>query len=110
MITETQVVLRKQTPTAPNEWLYQSSMETRTKEVTNDDGTIETLTEEVEVRQFVRSAYLGNNADPWQECTQEEKEAWEAEQAEREEQDAEAESASVADRAAGDRGTEEAAV
>ena len=77
MITETQVVLRKQTPTAPNEWLYQSSMETRTKEVTNDDGTIETLTEEVEVRQFVRSAYLGNNAEPWQECTDAEKEKWE---------------------------------
>ena len=77
-------MLRKQTPTAPNEWLYQSSMETRTKEVTNDDGTIETLTEEVEVRQFVRSAYLGNNADPWQECTDAEKEAWEAMQAERE--------------------------
>ena len=84
MITETQVVLRKQTPTAPNEWLYQSSMETRTKEVTNDDGTIETLTEEVEVRQFVRSAYLGNNAEPWSECTDAEKTAWEAEQAERE--------------------------
>ena len=82
MITETQVVLRKQTPTAPNEWLYQ--METRTKEVTNDDGTIETLTEEVEVRQFVRSAYLGNNAEPWSECTDAEKTAWEAEQAERE--------------------------
>ena len=79
MITETQVVLRKQTPTAPNEWLYQSSMETRTREVTNDDGTIETLTEEVEVRQFVRSAYLGNNAEPWSECTDAEKTAWEAE-------------------------------
>ena len=111
MITETQVVLRKQTPTAPNEWLYQSSMETRTKEVTNDDGTIETLTEEVEVRQFVRSAYLGNNADPWSECTDAEKEKWEEAARQREvEQDAEAESASVADRAAGDRGTEEAAV
>lgn len=101
MITETQVVLRKQTPTAPNEWLYQ--METRTKEVTNDDGTIETLTEEVEVRQFVRSAYLGNNADPWSECTTEEKEAWEEEHKEVE-QDAEE------SLAAGDRGTEEAAV
>ena len=76
--------MRKQTPTAPNEWLYQSSMETRTKEVTNDDGTIETLTEEVEVRQFVRSAYLGNNAEPWSECTDAEKTAWEAMVAERE--------------------------
>ena len=66
-----------QRPTPPNEWLYQSSMETRTKEVTNDDGTIETLTEEVEVRQFVRSAYLGNNAEPWSECTDAEKTAWE---------------------------------
>ena len=79
MITETQVVLRKQTPTAPNEWLYQSSMETRTKEVVRfETGEPATLTEEVEVRQFVRSAYLGNNAEPWSECTQEEKEAWEA--------------------------------
>lgn len=86
MITETQVVLRKQTPTAPNEWLYQSSMETRTKEVTNDDGTIETLTEEVEVRQFVRSAYLGNNAEPWSECTQTQKEAWEEEMRKKEEE------------------------
>lgn len=86
MITETQVVLRKQTPTAPNEWLYQSGMETRTREVTNDDGTIETLTEEVEVRQFVRSAYLGNNADPWSECTDAEKTAWEAAQRKKEEE------------------------
>ena len=93
-----------QRPTPPNEWLYQSSMETRTKEVTNDDGTIETLTEEVEVRQFVRSAYLGNNAEPWSECTDAEKEKWEAEQAEQVEQDAEE------SLAAGDRGTEEAAV
>ena len=105
MITETQVVLRKQTPTAPNEWLYQSSMETRTKEVTNDDGTIETLTEEVEVRQFVGSAYLGNNAEPWSECTDAEKTAWEEAARQREvEQDAEE------SLAAGDRGTEEAAV
>ena len=83
MIQETQVLLRKQTPTAPNEWLYQSSMETRTKEVTNDDGTIETLTEEVEVRQFVRSAYLGKDDTPYAECTNAEKVAWKAMVAER---------------------------
>lgn len=105
MIQETTVTLRKQTPTAPNEWLYQSSMETRTKEVTNDDGTIETLTEEVEVRQFVRSAYLGNNAEPWKECTDAEKTAWEEAARQREEEQDAEESL-----AAGDRGTEEAAV
>ena len=83
MIQETQVTLRKQTPTAPNEWLYQVSHETREKQVTNEDGTTETLTEEVEVRQFVGSAYLGSNAEPWLECTTAEKEAWEAMVAER---------------------------
>ena len=105
MITETQVVLRKQTPTAPNEWLYQSSMETRTKEVTNDDGTMETLTETFEVRKFHPSVYLGKGDHPWKECTDAEKTAWEEAARQREvEQDAEE------SLAAGDRGTEEAAV
>lgn len=55
MIQETTVTLRKQTPTAPNEWLYQSTFEG-----------------EIEVRNFVKSVYLGNNAEPWAECTEEE--------------------------------------
>lgn len=77
MIQETTVTLRKQTPTAPCEWLYQSTMESRDKEVTNEEGVVETITEEVEVRNFVKSVYLGNNAEPWAECTNEEKLAWE---------------------------------
>lgn len=77
MIQETKVTLRKQTPTAPNEWLYQSTFEHREKEVTNEDGVIETITEEIEVRNFVKSVYLGNNAEPWEECSNEEKLAWE---------------------------------
>ena len=77
MIQETTVTLRKQTPTAPNEWLYQSTFESRDKEVTSEEGIVETITEEVEVRNFVKSVYLGNNAEPWSECTNEEKLAWE---------------------------------
>lgn len=77
MIQETTVTLRKQTPTTPNEWLYQSTFERRDKEVTNEEGVVETITEEVEVRNFVKSVYLGNNAEPWEECTDEEKTAWE---------------------------------
>lgn len=77
MIQETQVLLRKQTPTAPAEWLYQSTFETRSRDITHEDGTTETITEEVEVRQFVKSVYLGAHADPWSECTDEEKTEWE---------------------------------
>ena len=77
MIQETTVTLRKQTPTTPNEWLYQSTFESRDKEVTNEEGVVETITEEVEVRNFVKSVYLGNNAEPWAECTDTEKLAWE---------------------------------
>ena len=79
MIQETTVTLRKQTPTAPNEWLYQSTFESRNKEITNEEGVVETITKEVEVRNFVKSVYLGNNAEPWHECTDEEKTAWEEE-------------------------------
>lgn len=79
MIQETTVTLRKQTPTAPNEWLYQSSIESRSREVTHEDGTTETLTEEVEVRNFVKSVYLGANADPWAECTEADRLAYEEE-------------------------------
>ena len=72
-----EILIRKQTPTAPNEWLYQSTFESRDKEVTNEEGVVETITEEVEVRNFVKSVYLGNNAEPWSECTEAEKTAWE---------------------------------
>lgn len=88
MIQETQVLLRKQTPTAPNEWLYQSTFETRSRDITHEDGTTETLTEEVEVRNFVKSVYLGSNAEPWAECTDEEKTAWESRTLDTEEGDA----------------------
>lgn len=77
MIQETTVTLRKQTPTAPNEWLYQSTIESREKEVTNEEGVVETISEEVEVRNFAKSVYLGANAEPWAECTDEEKVQWE---------------------------------
>lgn len=77
MIQETTVTLRKQTPTIPNEWLYQSIIENRDKEITKEDGVVETIAEEVEVRNFAKSVYLGANADPWSECTDEEKTAWE---------------------------------
>jgi hypothetical protein len=77
MIQETTVTLRKQTPTAPNEWLYQSTFESREKEVTNEERVVETITEEVEVRNFVKSVYLGATAEPWKECTNEEKLVWE---------------------------------
>lgn len=79
MIQETKVLLRKQTPTAPNEWLYEQTFETRSREITHEDGTTETITEEIEVRNFVNSVYLGATAEPWNECTNEEKEEWERE-------------------------------
>ena len=78
MIQETQVTLRKQTPTAPNEWLYKATFETREKEVVNDNGETETITEEVEVRTFHPSAYLGKDDTPYAECTEAEKVAWES--------------------------------
>lgn len=79
MIQETKVLLRKQTPTAPNEWLYEQTFETRSREITHEDGTTETITEEIEVRNFVNSVYLGATAETWNECTNEEKEEWERE-------------------------------
>ena len=78
MIQETQVTLRKQTPTAPNEWLYKATFETREKEVVNDNGETETITEEVEVRTFHPSAYLGKDDTPYAECTDADKAAYEA--------------------------------
>ena len=78
MIQETTVTLRKQTPTAPNEWLYEQTFETRSREVTHDDGTTETITEEVEVRTFHPSVYLGKDAAPLQECTAADKAKWDS--------------------------------
>ena len=49
--------LRTQTPTAPNEWLYQDRGE-------ND-------------RYFTTFVYLGKNEPEWTECTNAEKLAWE---------------------------------
>ena len=77
MIQETTVTLRKQTPTAPCEWLYQSTFESREKQVTNEKGVVENITEEVEVRNFVKSVYLGKNEQPWAECTDSQKEEYE---------------------------------
>ena len=77
MIQETQVLLRKQTPTAPNEWLYKTTFEQREKEVVLEDSTTESTTIEVETRNFVKSIYLGVTAEPWSECTNKEKLAWE---------------------------------
>ena len=78
MIQETQVTLRKQTPTAPNEWLYKATFEQRDKEVVNENGDTEIVTENVEVRSFHPSVYLGKDDAPYSECTSEEKLAWEA--------------------------------
>ena len=52
------MALRTQTPTAPNEWLYQDRGE-------ND-------------RYFTTFVHLGKEEPKWQECTNEEKLAWEA--------------------------------
>ena len=71
MITEETVTLRHQTPTPPNEWLFQSEM-----------------IEEQEVRTFSREVYLGKDSEPWHECTNAAKQQWEDEhQHESEQQD-----------------------
>lgn len=51
-----EIILRKQTPTAPNEWLYED----------NQDG-----------RFFCKEVYLGKHAEPWHECTDSQKEEYE---------------------------------
>ena len=51
------MALRVQTPSQPDNWLYQDRGE-------ND-------------RYFTKLVYLGKNADEWPECTNEEKEQWE---------------------------------
>lgn len=48
---------RVQTPTPPNEWCYQ------------DQGE--------DFRYFTKRVLLGKNEQPWSECTDEEKTAWE---------------------------------
>lgn len=59
MIQEETVTLRKQTPEAPNEWLY---------EVVEENGE--------EKREFKPFVYLGKNAEPWPECTEQERQDW----------------------------------
>lgn len=51
--------LRPQVPTPPNEWLHDGA----------PDWT----------RYFTTIVYLGKDAEPWAECTNEEKEEWERE-------------------------------
>lgn len=56
MITEETITLRRQTPTPPNDWLYEDK-----------EGK----------RDFFKDIYLGKYQDPFPECTDEEKEKWE---------------------------------
>ena len=71
MIQEITLTKRVQTPTPPNEWCYQDQGEN--------------------FRYFTKRVLLGKNEQPWAECTDADKAAWE--EAQREvEQDAEAES------------------
>lgn len=51
--------LRLQEPSNPNNWLYEAISENE--------------------RNFSKSVYLGISAEPWLECTNEEKIAWEEE-------------------------------
>ena len=57
MIQEITLTKRVQTPTPPNEWCYQDQGEN--------------------FRYFTKKVILGANAEPWAECTDEEKTAWE---------------------------------
>jgi hypothetical protein len=57
MIQEITLTKRVQTPTPPNEWCYQDQGEN--------------------FRYFTKKVILGANAEPWAECTDEEKLAWE---------------------------------
>ena len=59
MIQEITLTKRVQTPTPPNEWCYQDQGEN--------------------FRYFTKKVILGANAEPWAECTDEEKTAYEAE-------------------------------
>jgi hypothetical protein len=49
--------LRLQEPSSPSNWLYEETS--------------------INERNFAKSVYLGANADPWVECTNEEQTAWE---------------------------------
>lgn len=57
MIQEITLTKRVQTPTPPNEWLYQDQDEN--------------------YRYFTKRVLLGKNAEPWPECTDAEKVEWE---------------------------------
>ena len=54
-----ELTFRRQTPTPPMDWLYHDE----------PDGN----------RIFKKEVYLGKNAEPWPECTDEEKVQWEEE-------------------------------
>lgn len=57
MIEEITLTKRVQTPTPPNEWCYQDQGEN--------------------FRYFTKRVLLGKNAEPWPECTDDEKVQWE---------------------------------
>lgn len=57
MIQEITLTKRVQTPTPPNAWCYQDQGEN--------------------YRYFTKRVLLGHDAEPWPECTNEEKEQWE---------------------------------
>jgi hypothetical protein len=59
MIQEITLTKRVQTPTPPNEWCYQ------------DQGE--------DFRYFTKKVILGANAEPWAECTESDRLAYEAE-------------------------------
>ena len=61
MIQEITLTKRVQTPTPPNEWCYQDQGEN--------------------FRYFTKRVLLGKNEQPWAECTDADKAAYEAEQA-----------------------------
>lgn len=61
MITETNVLLRKQIPNEPNQWLYET-----------------VLVDGEEKRNFRPFVYLGKEAEQWAECTEQERLDWQS--------------------------------
>lgn len=66
MIQEITLTKRVQTPTPPNEWLYQDQGEN--------------------FRYFTKKVLLGAEAEPWHECTPSQKEEYEEEMRKKEEE------------------------
>lgn len=58
MIEEITLTKRVQTPTPPNEWCYQDQGEN--------------------FRYFTKRVLLGKDAEPWHECTEQERQDWQA--------------------------------